>query len=118
MKNTDLQNLKNLSSDSKFGPQMGYAETRSSESLLLTPSSVEECKEIIDYCRLSKIKICPKGGGYSYGDMILLEGQVILDCSSLKKVIDFDKELGLISVEPGVSFADILFPVPYWLSYF
>ena len=107
MKNTDLDNLKNLCSDSKFGPQMGYAETCSSESLLLTPSNVEECKEIVDYCRLSEIKICPKGGGFSYGDMIRHEGQVILDCSSLTKVIDFDKELGLISVEPGVSFADI-----------
>ena len=107
MKDIDLEQLKKICRTSQFGPQMGYAETVSSESLLLKPYNLKECKGIIDYCRDSNIKICVKGGGYSYGDMILLEGEVILDCSELKKIISFDKEEGLISLEPGVSFADV-----------
>jgi len=107
MKDTDLEYLKEICKESHFGPQMGYAETMSSDSLLLKPHTLRECKEIIDFCRKSKIKICLRGGGYSYGDMILLEGEVILDCSALTKIISFDKDQGLISVEPGVSFSDV-----------
>ena len=44
MKDIDLEQLKKICRTSQFGPQMGYAETVSSESLLLKPYNLKECK--------------------------------------------------------------------------
>ncbi|MBT4434746.1 FAD-binding oxidoreductase [bacterium] len=107
MKERNISELCSLFKTAFYGPQMGYAETHSSKSLVVKPSSLKECKEIINYCNREDIQICCRGGGFSYGDMILNTNELILDTCSMNNIIEWSAEMGKISVEPGVSFASI-----------
>jgi len=107
MKKKNILELSSLFKTTIYGLQMGYAETHSSNSLVIKPSSIEECREIINYCNREDIKICFRGGGFSYGDMILNTNELILDMSSMNNILVWDSDSGQISVEPGVSFASI-----------
>jgi decaprenylphospho-beta-D-ribofuranose 2-oxidase len=107
MNDRNILELRSLFKSAFYGPQMGYAETRSSKSLVIKPSSLEECKEIINYCSQENIKICCRGGGFSYGDMILNTDELILDISSMSNILSWNPEKGEMSLEPGVSFASI-----------
>jgi len=50
----------------------------------------------------------PFGNGRSYGDSCLNSSGQLIDSKNLDRFISFDRELGLICVEPGVSFATLL----------
>ena len=107
MKKNNILDLTKLFSDASYSLQMGYAETTSAKSLVISPKTSEDCQEILKYCNQEEIKICCRGGGYSYGDMILNSEQVILDTSCMNQILDWNSETGLITVQPGVSFASI-----------
>jgi FAD/FMN-containing dehydrogenase len=52
--------------------------------------------------------VLPFAQGRSYGDTCLNNGGVLLDTAALSRVIDFDKELGILRCEAGTTLADIL----------
>jgi FAD/FMN-containing dehydrogenase len=52
--------------------------------------------------------VLPFAQGRSYGDTCLNNGGVLLDTTALARVIDFDKELGILRCEAGTTIADIL----------
>jgi FAD/FMN-containing dehydrogenase len=57
--------------------------------------------------------ILPVGLGRSYGDVCLLNGGTLLQCSGLSRLIAFDPDTGLLRCEAGTSLAEILaFAVP------
>lgn len=85
-----------------------YAETRSTNSLVAYASSVDDCQYVLQFARRKGFSICPRGNGYTYGDMILNDGHVILDTSGMNKIINWDVEAGLLTVQPGVRIGDIL----------
>ena len=107
MNDRNIIELCNLFKNSSYGFQKGYAETQSSKSLVIKPSTIEECKKIINYCNKENIKICCRGGGFTYGDMILNTDELILDTSLMNNILSWKPNIGSISVEPGVSFASI-----------
>ena len=92
----------------------GYAETRETKSLVAYPTSIEECLELIEVCKKNGLSICPRGNGYTYGDMILNDGQVILDLSHMDRILSWNEDQGVIIVQPGARFSDIFSTVlPY-----
>jgi len=44
-----------------------------------------------------------RGAGYSYGDASMNSENILLDLSRMNRIIDWNPETGLISVEPGVT---------------
>ena len=48
-----------------------------------------------------------RGAGCSYGDAALNDGAVVLDCSRLNRILNWDAESGQITVEPGVTIAQL-----------
>jgi FAD/FMN-containing dehydrogenase len=48
------------------------------------------------------------GCGRSYGDVALNPAGLLIDCRSLDRFIDFDRETGILTCEAGVRLADIL----------
>jgi FAD/FMN-containing dehydrogenase len=52
--------------------------------------------------------VLPFGYGRSYGDTCLNEGGTLIDTTRLSRFIGFDKQLGLLSCEAGVSLGEIL----------
>lgn len=78
------------------------------QCLVACPESEAACRESILFCQRNQLSICARGGGYSYGDLILNDQNVLLDTSRMDGILEFDAERGLITVEPGARLVDIL----------
>ena len=76
--------------------------------LVAFPESEAACRESILFCQRNQLSICVRGGGYSYGDLILNDQNVLLDTSKMDRIFDLDEERGFVSVEPGARLVDIL----------
>ncbi|HEX9039309.1 MAG TPA: FAD-binding oxidoreductase [Ktedonobacterales bacterium] len=51
--------------------------------------------------------VCLRGGGNSYGDAAILQGGLTLDCSAASRILAWDPETGVVTVEPGVTIANL-----------
>ena len=91
----------------KLETLQGYSETRQSEALVAYPKSAQECQDVLDFSKKNSLTICPRAGGFSYGDMILNEDHIVINLSRMNKVKKWDADTGLIVVEPGACFADL-----------
>ncbi len=84
-----------------------YAETRTTRSLVARPATTEECRAWLETARANGLTVCPRGAGYTHGDMILNHGQIILDLTRMDKILSFDSRRGRVTAQPGVSMADL-----------
>lgn len=72
----------------------------------LLPTSVEEIQAVVRIANEFKIPLYPisRGNNWGFGGANpTLENCVILDLSHLNTIRDFDADLGIITVEPGVT---------------
>jgi FAD/FMN-containing dehydrogenase len=53
------------------------------------------------------VAVCPRGGGNSYGDAAILQGDLTLDCGAVNRILDWDPAAGVATVEPGVTIASL-----------
>ena len=53
------------------------------------------------------MSICSRGGGFTWGDMILNNGHIIVDMSKMRRILNFEIIPGQITVQSGVQFGDI-----------
>ena len=83
---------------------VGSIRTR---SLVAQPTTIEQCREALAYCRQHDMTICARGAGRGYGDLALNNGHALLDMSAMNKVIEFDEEAAQITVEAGMRLIDI-----------
>ena len=83
---------------------VGSTRTR---SLVARPTTVEQCREALEYCRRNGMTICARGAGRGYGDLALNDGQVVLDMSDMTRILDFDETNAQITVEAGTRLIDI-----------
>ncbi|CAN5198488.1 FAD-binding oxidoreductase [soil metagenome] len=71
------------------------------------PSTVDGIREVFDTARKTDRKIGFKGGGNSYGDAFQNREQIVLDLSRMNRVLEWNPESGVITLEPGVRIADL-----------
>ena len=83
---------------------VGSIRTR---SLVARPTTLEQCREALTYCRQHKMTICARGAGRGYGDLALNDGHALLDMSAMNRIIEFDEESAQITVEAGMRLIDI-----------
>lgn len=83
---------------------VGSAVTR---SLIARPATIDECRDILEFCRRNGLSVCPRGSGRSYGDAILNDHNVILDMTRMNRVLDLDTKKGTVTVEPGARLVDV-----------
>ncbi|MFG0285846.1 MAG: FAD-binding oxidoreductase [Phycisphaerales bacterium JB039] len=83
---------------------VGSLRTR---SLVARPTTLEQCREAIEYCRRRHMTICARGSGRGYGDLALNSGHAILDMSRMNRILDFDEEKAQITVESGTRLIEI-----------
>ena len=77
-------------------------------SWYLRPERSEDILECLDFAETRGMSICPVGARNSFGDIFLLGDHVGVDMSAFGRVLDFDRESGLITVESGVRDVDLL----------
>jgi len=75
---------------------------------VLRPGSAQEIAQIVRHARACKLPIVMRGGGASYTDAYAHQGEggVTLDFSRMK-AIEIDEANALVSVEPGVTWAEL-----------
>jgi len=83
---------------------VGSIRTR---SLVARPTSIQQCREVLDFCRQNGLTVCARGAGRGYGDLALNDGQVLLDMSDMNRILEFDEENAQITVEAGTRLIDI-----------
>ena len=83
---------------------VGSIRTR---SLVARPTTLEQCRETLVYCRQHDMTICARGAGRGYGDLALNDGQALLDMSAMNRIIAVDEEAAQITVEAGIRIIDI-----------
>ena len=83
---------------------VGSIRTR---SLVARPTTIEQCRETLAYCRRNGMTICARGAGRGYGDLALNDGQALLDMSAMNRIIAFDEEAAQITVQAGIRIIDI-----------
>ncbi len=83
---------------------VGSIRTR---SLVAQPTTIEQCREALVYCRQHGMTICARGAGRGYGDLALNDGQALLDMSSMNRILAFDEEAAQITAEAGIRIIDI-----------
>jgi len=93
----------------KWEKVTAHAETHSTVSLVASPQSVDECRGVIEFAVKRELSICPRGQGYSYGDMILNDNHIVLNLRRMNQILDWSPESGRIVAEPGVTLGDVLF---------
>jgi FAD/FMN-containing dehydrogenase len=67
------------------------------------PSTTAEVRQILDMARRRGLQVGLRGAGYSYGDAPLNAERIVLDCSRMDRILEWDPDNGIISVEPGVT---------------
>jgi decaprenylphospho-beta-D-ribofuranose 2-oxidase len=83
---------------------VGSIRTR---SLVARPTSVEQCRETLAYCRRHNMTVCARGAGRGYGDLALNNGQALIDMKLMNRILEFDAGNAQIRVEAGVRLIDI-----------
>ncbi len=81
--------------------------SRRTRSLAAYPSTEDQCRETLAFCRRNGLTVCPRGSGHSYGDLPLNDGHVLLKTERMNRILAFDEESGLMTVEPGVRIIDV-----------
>jgi decaprenylphospho-beta-D-ribofuranose 2-oxidase len=85
----------------------GYAETIKVNSFLVEPNHESELFEIIKIANERNLNICCSGTGLSYADLITNKDNIILKTKKLNKILSYDDDAGLITVQSGVTFNDV-----------
>ncbi|MCG6911380.1 MAG: FAD-binding oxidoreductase [Deltaproteobacteria bacterium] len=83
---------------------VGSMKTR---SLVAQPTSIEQCREALAYCRKQGMTVCARGAGRGYGDLALNDGQALMDMSAMNRILDFNADAAQITVEAGIRLIDI-----------
>jgi decaprenylphospho-beta-D-ribofuranose 2-oxidase len=76
-------------------------------SLVARPTTIEQCREALAYCRHHDMTICARGAGRGYGDLALNDNNALLDMSAMNRILEFDEEAAQITVEAGTRLIDI-----------
>jgi len=66
-------------------------------------TSTSQVKEAVDFARDHGVPLVARGAGTSLdGESVPFDGALVLDFSPMKRVLDFDVDNHLVTVEPGV----------------
>jgi len=70
---------------------------------VIRPKEAEEVAEVIQIANSWDIPVTPRGGGsWGFGGAVPNNGGVLLDMTSMDKIISLDAERGIVRVQPGV----------------
>src|SRR6476646_10889850 len=72
------------------------------------PTSIDECRDIIRSARQASKAVSVAGGRHSMGGQQFADGSVLIDTRSLKRVLSFDRERGLLDVEAGIEWPELI----------
>lgn len=95
----------------------GWGMRNRTHSRVVHPRDVREIPALFGEVAASGGTIGLRGAGCSYGDASLNDGQTVLDCTALNRIRTWSPATGQITVEPGVTIAQLwqrMLPDGWW----
>lgn len=91
---------------------------------VVTPTSVDQVQSIMKLCNEAKVSVWPisTGRNFGYGTAApVMAGTLVLDLGRMNKILSFDERLGVVQIEPGVTYRQLSAFLKennhkYWLS--
>jgi 4-cresol dehydrogenase (hydroxylating) len=84
--------------------------TRQRVVAVLRPRSTDEVREVVRIANAEHVQLSPisRGRNWGYGGRVPAhDGSVIVELSRMDRIVDFDPELAYVTVEPGVTQAQL-----------
>ncbi len=106
-----------LFSDGRATTLAGWGLVSRSPAYVYRPVGGDDVFRAIEVASEHGKSVLARGSGYSYGDVALNAGNLVLETSRMNKILDWDAGAGLIKVEPGVSIGqliDFVAPFGWW----
>lgn len=91
-------NLERVTAWGKASYSMGW---------VFRPTSADEIADIFSLARREGLTVGLRGGGNSYGDAACNEGGIVLDLTRFKRILAWQPDTGIITVEPGVTLREL-----------
>ena len=97
------QHLTNSLPEDRLEHVEGWGMSSSALSYVYRPVNQDSIAAAFDAARQSGRSIGLRGAGRSYGDASLNAENITLDLTRMRRILDWNPETGIISVEPGVT---------------
>lgn len=94
-----------------------FGHSLRAQSYLYKPTSAEEIADVFKFAKHSGLKVTVRGAGRSYNDAALNGGGVVMDLSTMNKVLAWNPETGIITAEPGLTLEGlwhVVLPDSWW----
>ncbi|MEI7850062.1 MAG: FAD-binding oxidoreductase, partial [Chloroflexota bacterium] len=94
-----------------------FGHSLKSSSYLFKPENVEDIEAVFKYAKHNGLKVTLRGAGRSYNDAALNSAGIVMDLTSMNKILGWNPETGLITTEPGVTLEklwNIVLPDGWW----
>src|SRR5258708_23296903 len=75
---------------------------------VLEPQSVEDVQNIVRTARKNRQAISVAGGRHAMGGQQFGEDTILIDIRKLKRMLRFDRERGIVEVEAGIEWPDLI----------
>ena len=85
-----------------------YAGTHKRLCTVARPVSVEDCVQLVEWCRVQRRQLCPRGSGLSYGDSSLHADAIVVDLRNMNAITRWDMSLGVLTAEAGTTLAAVM----------
>ena len=85
----------------------GYGMRNRTRCRVAQPRTADEVASLFAAATAAGEVVCLRGGGCSYGDASLNSGHVVLDLSAMNRILAWDSQSGMLTVEPGVTIAQV-----------
>jgi decaprenylphospho-beta-D-ribofuranose 2-oxidase len=96
----------NLPAD-KITRLSGFGRTAYGDTYVYRPTTVAEVREIVTIARHAGRTVTVRGTGLSYGDANFGCEGITIDFCRMNRILNWDKAVGIIEVEPGVTIQDL-----------
>lgn len=85
----------------------GYGMRNRGYCRVVRPHTPEEVAAVFHAAAASGETVGLRGAGCSYGDSSLNSGHIVVDLSQMNRVLRWDPQIGELTVEPGVTIAQV-----------
>ena len=75
---------------------------------IAVPGSIDECQSILRAARKTGRAISVAGGRHSMGGQQFADDSLLIDTREMKNVLSFDRERGLLDVEAGIEWPELI----------
>jgi len=92
-----------LTLDQKFVVLENFGHSMRAPAYVVKPTSAEEISEAFELANKKGLTVTARGAGRSYNDASLNGGGLVLDMSTMNRIVEWDPQTGRVTAEPGVT---------------